>query len=520
MKKSILILTFFLATISLWSQTHYGKILRLNTNGAMGWEDINSVLSNTPSTATNPSFWLLEGNSVSGAQFFGTTNAADLIFKTDNAERLRIAATGDITLFNSLFLANSGTVTQLRFYEPNADGTNYTSIQATTQAGDITYTLPAVTGINGQVLSIDSSGNLSWITGGSATGWGLTGNLNTVDGTNFIGTTNDVALNFKVNNEKAGRIGTDGDKSVFLGYQAGTNDDLSDNRNVFVGYQSGTYNTIGSNNTATGSNALFSNTSGSNNTANGYYALLYNSTGSNNVALGYNAGISAFGVNFVNCTFVGAESSLFQGRTNVTMLGYGIGDAQCTGDNQVLLGNTSVTEIRASVGSITTYSDGRYKTNIENNVHGLDFIMKLKPITYNVDPRKLHKIWGEPDSVIDKMDVTETMKDRRIGFIAQDVEKAANESGFAFPGIDIPKNEKEAYTLRYVDFIMPMVKSIQEQQTTIEQLQSENQILKEQLNLQQQQMTTMIQEIEKIKQEMANKEKDNKNKTEELGENK
>lgn len=49
-----------------------------------------------------------------------------------------------------------------------------------------------------------------------------------------------------------------------------------------------------------------------------------------------------------------------------------------------------------------------------------------------------------------------------IGFLAQDVEKAAKESGFNFPGIDVPRNDKEVYSLRYVDFIMPMVKAIQE----------------------------------------------------------
>ncbi|MBU1728109.1 hypothetical protein KKA39_02285, partial [Patescibacteria group bacterium] len=38
------------------------------------------------------------------------------------------------------------------------------------------------------------------------TGWDLTGTSGTVDGTNFIGTTDDVPLNFKVNNEKSGRI--------------------------------------------------------------------------------------------------------------------------------------------------------------------------------------------------------------------------------------------------------------------------------------------------------------------------
>ena len=41
---------------------------------------------------------------------------------------------------------------------------------------------------------------------GSGTAWLLTGNAGTVDGTNFIGTTDNVPFNVRVNNQKAGRI--------------------------------------------------------------------------------------------------------------------------------------------------------------------------------------------------------------------------------------------------------------------------------------------------------------------------
>ncbi len=104
----------------------------------------------------------------------------------------------------------------------------------------------------------------------------------------------------------------------------------------------------------------------------------------------------------------------------------------------------------------------------------MDFILKLRPVTYTVTPRELHKIWGTPDSVVNKMDFSETEKETRIGFIAQEVEKAAKESGFNFPGIDVPRNDKEVYTLRYVDFIMPMIKGIQEQKSIIDSVKTDN----------------------------------------------
>ena len=51
----------------------------------------------------------------------------------------------------------------------------------------------------------DSSAWVRLSTGsGCAAGWELTGNAGTVDGTNFIGTTDNVPFNIKVNNQKAG----------------------------------------------------------------------------------------------------------------------------------------------------------------------------------------------------------------------------------------------------------------------------------------------------------------------------
>ena len=108
------------------------------------------------------------------------------------------------------------------------------------------------------------------------------------------------------------------------------------------------------------------------------------------------------------------------------------------------------------------------KTNIQENVSGLDFIMKLKPVTYNVRPTELHKIWGTPDSLYNNIDFSAAENMTNIGFIAQDVELAAKESSFNFPGLDVPKNDKEAYALRYTDFIMPIIKAMQEQQVYIE----------------------------------------------------
>ena len=43
-------------------------------------------------------------------------------------------------------------------------------------------------------------------TNGKPSFWDIKGNGGTVDGTNFLGTTDNVVMNFRVNNQKAGRI--------------------------------------------------------------------------------------------------------------------------------------------------------------------------------------------------------------------------------------------------------------------------------------------------------------------------
>jgi trimeric autotransporter adhesin len=229
-----------------------------------------------------------------------------------------------------------------------------------------------------------------------------------------------------------------------------------------------------SNNIAIGSKALYDNTSGRNNTAIGFEAMKNATTGYGNAALGY---LTVTNGNHIQSTFIGSSIDISTSRNNVSVLGYGVQNAQCTGDNQVLLGNTAIGQIRAQVSSITVYSDGRFKSNISENVPGLEFINRLRPVTYNENPEILHQIWGTPESVLSTIDHSEIKQQRFIGFVAQDVDKAAKECGFEFPGIDIPRNESEVYSLRYGDFIMPMVKAIQEQQSMIE---AQNDIINQQ----------------------------------------
>ena len=240
-------------------------------------------------------------------------------------------------------------------------------------------------------------------------------------------------------------------------------------RNTASGFQSLHNTTTGNENTAHGTSALFYNTTGDNNTAIGRGALSSNTEGSNNTALGYYADV--------------ATDSL----SNTTAIGF---SASVSSSNSVVIGNLSVSSI-GGYADWTNLSDGRFKTNVVENVQGLNFIMQLRPVTYNLDLDALAKFQNTPDSLRQKDAESLKAAEVQVGFIAQEVEAAANAVNFNFHGVDKPQNEESHYGLRYAEFVPPMVKAMQEQQTQIEnsvsqeefeQLRAENDALRARLD--------------------------------------
>jgi hypothetical protein len=152
---------------------------------------------------------------------------------------------------------------------------------------NVTTNFPAAN--SSGVLTNNGSGTLTWAAIGSS--WSLTGNAGTVDGTNFIGTTDNIPFNIKVNNQKAGRI--DLMYNTFFGYQS-CNAYTTGAGNTAIGDKSLYGNETGSFNTGIGRNSLYSNVAGDGATAIGYRAMQYannspTSFTSYNVAVGYEA---------------------------------------------------------------------------------------------------------------------------------------------------------------------------------------------------------------------------------------
>jgi hypothetical protein len=98
-------------------------------------------------------------------------------------------------------------------------------------------------------------------------------------------------------------------------------------------------------------------------------------------------------------------------------------------------------------------SDERLKKNIVNIADGQ--LAKINALTV----REFE--WKNPNS---------QFAGKQEGFIAQEVEAAAKKVGFDFDGVSTPQNETDLYGIRYAEFVVPLVKAMQEQQAIIEQL--------------------------------------------------
>jgi len=260
--------------------------------------------------------------------------------------------------------------------------------------------------------------------------------------------------------------------------------------NSSFGYNSLLQNTSGFDNTAMGSLALSANTTGEANTAIGVSSLYINN-GAGNTAVGYNSLVSSSSVGDNTSvgqwsgysswtgganTFLGCYATVAPtDGINATALGH---SAYATASDQVRIGNTMVSSIGGYTGW-TNLSDGRFKKNLKENVPGLEFITKLRPITYTLDLDGLDDALrsalpsAKNSSGKTKVPEQKISAERaaakaarsqviQTGFVAQEVEKAAQELGYNFSGVDAPKNSKDFYGLRYAEFVVPLVKAVQE----------------------------------------------------------
>jgi phage gp36-like protein len=232
------------------------------------------------------------------------------------------------------------------------------------------------------VLVVDSTGKVSKTTviTGDVTGVTAGSNITVTDPTgpvptvalstnvDITGTLDVTSLGtFDASVTVAGKISLkDAGDSIFVGYEAGLNDDASANLNVGVGYQALRANTTGANNSAHGYRALYSNTTGAYNTATGTSALRFNTTGANNTATGINALYSNTTAN--NNTATGLEA-LRQNTTGANNTAYGFKAlrSNTTGANNSAVGYQALHNNTTGTSNSAVGRDALYSNTTGNN---------------------------------------------------------------------------------------------------------------------------------------------------------
>jgi trimeric autotransporter adhesin len=442
-----------------------------SNNTAIGLNTLIYNIANSRSTAIGYNAMYYADNRTTGRETFNTAVGYEALKGSSTPAKNTSqwnTAIGDQALYsNTAGNYNVANGAYALFFNTTGEGNVANGVYAlysnTTGEGNV------ATGAS--ALHDNKTGDRNEAYGINALGSNTTGMYNVAigNGTLYSNTTGsyntacgNVSLNFNVANSRSTAIGYG---AMFYA------DDRTTGRETFntaVGFKAlmGSFppeNNTGQWNTAIGDSALYSNTYGNANTAIGVGALSSNIGGYSNTAIGYGAD---------------AASAYL---ANITAIGY---NTKVDASNKVRIGNTSVSSIGGQVGW-TAFSDGRFKKNINENVPGLEFIKQLRPITYNLDisslnadinknrPTTLRE--GEKareESADEKAGIAAQEKIVYTGFVAQEVEAVAKKIGYDFSGVDAPQNPDGHYGLRYAEFVVPLVKAVQEQQQIIEELKN------------------------------------------------
>ncbi len=436
-----------------------------------------------PSIAIKSPVWLLRGNSSTNplVNFLGTKDAQPLVFRVNNQTSGYLdydSAKGNAAFgFRALQLNTSvyNTAIGYRALSSNLGG-QYNAASGAFALSANTFGL-GNTANGAYALYSNSNGSFNTAIGEDAMYATTFGSNNVAIGNqamvkNTFGS-NNVALGSLVLN-----FSTASDNTAL-----GTNamyDNTTGNSNVATGEYSLFINTTGNNNTAVGNGSMFDNSTGNNNTAVGNSSLFMNTTGSNNTAIGYNA------------------NEFFGNLTNATAIGY---TAFVDSSNKVRLGNDQVSSIGGEV-NWTNYAADNLKDNIKENVPGLTFIKALRPVTYNLNiasqslsarmntatssNEKANKFLQAANNI--RHDVNNQMGQLRFtGLIAAEVDSVANTLHYNFRGVD--KNGT-TWGLRYAEFVMPLIKAVQElskenndDSKQIDSLKQSNRVLNDKLDI-------------------------------------
>jgi trimeric autotransporter adhesin len=453
--------------------------LRLNTTGqentALGRNTLAFNVTAKWNTAIGSSALennVGEANTATGvASMFSNTagayNVANGAFTlTNNTTGNVNTAIGENTMQQNT-IGNNNTAIGGHSLDQNINGNNNTAVGVYALSKNISGTSNVAVG-SGAAFNNLASDNVA--VGLDALFTNTTGTRNTAIGINSLNqnTSNDnTAVGFKamsasvtgIQNTAVGlnsmELANGGSYSTAIGMYS-----LRKNQGTFntgLGWKTLQENTTGTQNDAVGAQALGSNTTGNQNVAMGHNALYGNISGTCNTAIGFRAGEISLGTE-TNATSVGCQAPI---ETNV-----------------VWLGNASVTAVKSTAGVYTT-SDARVKKDITTTVPGLSFINKLRPVTYHYSMDAMAKMLGTADSNRNRKAEAQKESILYSGFLAQEVEQAAKDANYDFSGVSKPTSAAGMYGVSYSEFVVPLVKAVQEQQEIIKALEARLKLLEE-----------------------------------------
>jgi trimeric autotransporter adhesin len=491
-----------------------------DTNTKTFWFYNGTAWTEMAVTSTT-SFWNAAGNTGTNpaTNFIGTADANDLVFRTNNMQRMTLRQNGTINLNavdsnmiigDSAGAVNTGTFNHfIGYHAGKKNTTGYFNYFSGFNAGgsNTTGIVNHFEGLSAGFLNTAGSDN--YFSGVNA-GYSNNGDQNYFSG-NFAGAGNTTGSRNHFSGYAAGYYNTKGNNNTAIGYGAFYNDttgnfntalgyfalfeNTNGSRNTAVGYlanefhRNGDYNTAigmyslridttGVSNTALGYGSLYNNLNGYSNTAVGVNALAANIRGYNNIALGVNSGTHPSTPDIYNTVSIGNDGSFLNAF-----------------QNQVIIGNFNTGFIGGKV-NWGIVSDARIKNDVQEDVKGLDFILKLRPVTYHISSNALTAITGIKDST-DNAGKSDAEKIKYTGFLAQEVEQAAKAANYDFSGYVTPKNQWDLYKIRYAEFVVPLVKAVQEQQQIIDLLQKQVQANKAEMPVQIAKQQKLIEELQK-----------------------
>ena len=199
----------------------------------------------------------------------------------------------------------------------------------------------------GKVLTSDANGVASWQTNNAGT---IQNSIADADNNTKIQveeTANEDIIRFDMAGTEYFRM--DGGRlevlntgnSVFIGENAGANDDLSSNENIYIGKSAGENGTIAYHNIALGTSALLNN-NGDANIGIGSGAGFLNQGGESNILIGASAGAGSSLHDKYNNVMIGREAGTNNNGSGNVFLGYQSGQNE-SGSNKLYIENTNST---------------------------------------------------------------------------------------------------------------------------------------------------------------------------------